>query len=129
MRKVLAADLAKRIGLSRWGMRRWCERNPEIAYQDGRRWWVRLDRLESKGLDLITAVTLMNRRWIKATTLAKLAGRTRFAVAVWRRRKPSMFCRIGTMWYVDIDNFTENQEYADALAKLAGIPGTETLEE
>jgi hypothetical protein len=91
-----------------------------LAVRKGRDYYIRIDRLAVKpGMNIISALTLENRSWIKAVALAAAAGTPRRSVAHWCRTRPHLAKRIGRIWYVDLEELGATDDEIDALKRWA----------
>ncbi len=134
-----AIDLARELGIPARTVTNWCKRDPELAFKKNYVWWIRLDRIAGRpGITLVDAYMLGSSQWIQATRLARLAGISRKTMNNWCRSRPRFAKRIGTDWYVDLDQWgadpdrieqllgnpsqTDNQEGVTRVAPMAGEP-------
>lgn len=106
MRLIKAVDLAKQLGISTNTMRRMCAKDPSIAIKRKGVYYICLENLATKpGFDLVGALLLPTKRWVKAIEVARKAGISRKTVSNWCRTRQRFACRIGRIWYIDIETF------------------------
>jgi hypothetical protein len=108
MRLVRAADIARQLGIPLRTMRDICKRDPALAVIRHGAYYIRLDELAKRpGFDLVSAILLRTRRWVKAVDVARARGRSRRNVAFWCRTRQRYAFRLGKIWYVDLDALGE----------------------
>jgi len=110
MRMMRMGELAAKLGIPRRTFQDWIDRDPDLGIfiddRYGGTWWIKLDKLAGRqGIDLTAAYMLGSSRWIKAVTLAELAGISRHTMRNWCRNRPGFAKRIGRIFYVDLEEF------------------------
>lgn len=109
-------------------MSSWCEKDPDLAFKKGREWWIRLDMLAGRpGITLIDAYMLGSSRWILATKIARMSGIPTKTVNNWCRSRPGFAKRIGTDWYIDLEQMGATQD--EVLSLGLGNPSQEPAED
>ncbi len=106
-------EFAERLGIPLRTVKRWIAEDPELSELrprpgdiGGLERWIRLDALANRpGFDLMEAYLLGIHRWIKAATLARLAGISRHTMRDWCNNRPGFAKRIGRIFYVDLQDF------------------------
>lgn len=125
MRLVLMADLCKQLGIPRRTFQDWVKKDPSLAVllpgpRGSMAYYIRIDRLAGRhGIGPIDAYLLPRARWIRATELAQLAGKSRWTVQDWCRKRPGLGKRIGRNYWVDLDQLGASEEEIQAL--LGGL--------
>lgn len=118
MRLIKGTELARRLGLPRRTVVDWIHRDPSLAVMKDGVYWIKLEKLADKpGMDLVSALTLPDHRWIKAVDLALISGVSRRTVAYWCKTRPQFARRLGRLWYVDLELLGATEEQIDALRK------------
>lgn len=134
---MMMRELARRLGVPIRTFNKWAQDDPELTVLlRGKRTkltrWVKLERLAGRhGITLVDAYMLGSSRWIKATTLATLAGIPRRTMAYWCRTRPGFARRIAHMYYIDLEQFGASIDDVEALHKKLnlGNPGNDENEE
>lgn len=117
---IRAGELARALGISRYTVRDWCRRDPELAIRKNGMNYVRVRVLATKpGMDMIQALLVPHQRWVKTTDMARLAGISRKTVNNWCRSRPWFACRIGRTWYLNLTALDASPEEMDFLKKMA----------
>lgn len=124
MKLVRMAELCSRLGIPRRTFNLWVQKDPDLAVfianntkvGGGGAWWIKIETLaERSGLSLVQAYRLATSRWVKAVDLAKFSKISRRTVASWCRNRPGFACRLGRVWYVDLEQLGANEEQIQEL--------------
>lgn len=118
MKLIKAATLARNLGIPRRTVSDWCRRDRKLAKKIKNDYYIYIDRLaECHGLDPIKARLILNRRLIKARTMAELAHMPRRTLARWCRDRSDLAIRIGRVYYLDLEGLGCTEAQAEALRK------------
>lgn len=120
MRAIKAIELSKSLGIPRRTIAGWCQAQPELAFKRNGIYYIRVSELAKKpGFDMISALMLGSAKWIRATDLALVSGRSRRTISYWCATRSRFAKRIGRSWFIDLEALGATEEQVETLKQWA----------